>query len=619
MATSTAGATRSGGTPTGVPLGALTIPAMFQRTVATYPNKPGLRTIGGSVELTWGEVGTRVRSLAENFSALGCTKGDRVAVLMRNVIENHLTDYALSHLGVVPFGIFNSSAANQIVYQVGHAEAQVIVTEARFLGKVAEAAAQLGDQVRHIIVVDPDGDKPELVGNQISLADVESLSNPDLDFDAAWQSVESEDIDCIIYTSGSTGPPKAAMCSHRMMTSALRSIGAAIPLPRRGVLSFLPMAHTGGRNNGHHYSLPYGATITVCPDMNDVPAALIDVHPDLFSSTPRIFEKLQVAIEGLIEREPTASRHALHAALERQLAFSRAEEAGSSATSAELESLRRHQGEDVALFQPILEKVGLDQLNVVIIGGATVNPDLVHFFRAVGAPMLEAYGATEVMQNVFNRIEDFKTGTAGKPVPGVDLRLAPDGEILCRGPLNFSGYFKDPEKTAEVMVGDGWIATGDIGSIDEDGFLKIIDRKKEIIINSHGKNMSPAVIETAVLKETSLVAQFVAIGEARRYVVGLATLDAEAVQTFIDRHPELAGYTVEQAVQSDLVRAHVDEAVARANRELNSNEQIKKFSIVGLAWEPGSELGNEILTPTAKFKRRVVDSVYADVIESLYT
>jgi long-chain acyl-CoA synthetase len=618
MATSAAAATRSGGTASGAPFDEQTIPAAFQHTVATYPDKPGLRTIGGSVALTWSQVGARVRSLAESFSALGCKKGDRVAILMRNVVENHLVDYALSHLGVVPFGIFNSSAANQILYQVGHAEAEIIVTESRFLGKVAEAASQLDVQVRHIVVVDPDDEKPDLVGNQISLAEVESLSNPDFDFDVSWQSVESEDICCIIYTSGSTGPPKAAMCSHRMMTSAVRSIGAAIPLPRRALLSFLPMAHQGGRNNGHHYSLAYGATITVCPDMNDVPAALIDVHPDLFSSTPRIYEKLQVAIEGLIQQEPAESRDALLEALDRGLRFSRAEEAGSSATSAELESLRPYRAQDVALFKPLLAKVGLDRLNVVVIGGATVNPDLVHFFRAIGTPMLEAYGATEVMQNVFNTIDDFKTGTAGKPVPGVELRLAEDGEILCRGPLNFSGYFKDPETTAEVMLEDGWVATGDIGVIDEDGFLRIIDRKKEIIINSHGKNMSPAVIETAVLKETSLIAQFVAIGEARRYVVGLATLDAEAVQTFANQHPELEGSTVEQAAKSDLIRAQVEAAIACANQELNSNEQIKKFAVVGLAWEPGSELGNEILTPTAKFKRRVVNSVYSDVIDSLY-
>lgn len=252
---------------------------------------------------------------------------------------------------------------------------------------------------------------------------------------------------------------------------------------------------------------------------------------------------------------------------------------------------------------------------MVIIGGATVAPEIVHFFRAIGTPMLEAYGSTEVMLNVFNRVDDFKTGTAGKPLPGVELHLAEDGEVLCRGPLNFSGYFKDPEKTAEVMDSDGWVATGDIGTIDDDGFLRIVDRKKEIIINSHGKNMSPAVIETAIQDESSLIAQFVAIGESRRYVTGVATLDPVALQTFARSHPELAGLSPHEMTGHQLVEAEISAAIERGNARLNSNEQVKKFAILGLAWEQG----DDILTPTAKVKRRIVNERYGDVIDGLYS
>lgn len=598
----------------GEPLAARTLPEAFQQTVVTYPGKAAIRTIGGDIELTWAELGARVRQLTGNLAAIGCKKGDRVAILMRNLVENHVLDYAFAHLGAVPFGIFNSSSVEQIAYQVGHAEAEIVVTEACYVSKVAEAVAGLGERVRHIIVADPDGGMPELTGNQLSLASVEAISNADFDFDAAWSSIEPEDIACIIYTSGTTGAPKAAMWSNRMITEGVRAIDAAIPIPRRGVISFLPMAHAGGRNNSHHYALAYGATITVCPDMNDVPAALADVHPDLFSSSPRIFEKLQVSIESLIESEPEDSRRALKAAIALGLRFSHAKEAGSEDSLTELEQLREQRSSDLGLLKPILAKLGLDQLAVVIIGGATVSAELVHFFRAVGTPMIEAYGSTEVMLNVFNRVDDFKTGTAGKPVPGVELRIADDGEVFCRGPLNMSGYFKDPEKTAEVMVADGWIATGDIGSIDEDGFLRIVDRKKEIIINSHGKNMSPAVIETAMLEESPLIAQFVAIGESRRYVTGLATLDPVAVETFVRQHPELAGLSVAEAVESDLLKAEIAGAVERGNNRLNSNERVKKFTVVGLAWEPGSGL----LTPTAKVKRRVVNVQYRELIEDLY-
>lgn len=597
------------------PLQASTLAEAFQRTVATYPHKVAIRTIGGDVEMTWAQFGNRVRSLTGSLAQLGCRRGGRVAILMRNLVENHLVDYAAAHLGAVPFGIFNSSAVEQIVYQVGHAEAEIVVTEVRYLEKVAKAVAQLGDQVRHVIVVDPDGEGADLVGNQISLSAVEAASNGNFDFDASWQGIDPEDIACIIYTSGTTGQPKAAMWSHRMIVEGVRAIDAVIPLPRRGLISFLPMAHAGGRNNSHHYALAYGATITVCPDMNDVPAALVDVHPDLFSSTPRVYEKLQVAIEALIEAEPDESRRTLKDALELGLQLSRAEEAGSAPSIAQLAPLRDRWQPSVKLFKPILEKVGLDRLNVVIIGGATVAPELVHFFRAIGTPMLEAYGSTEVMLNVFNRVDDFKTGAAGKALPGVELRIAvEDGEIFCRGPLNFSGYFKDPDNTAEVMDADGWVATGDIGTIDDDGFLRIVDRKKEIIINSHGKNLSPAVIETAILEESSLIAQFVAIGESRRYVTGVATLDPVAMQTFIAQRPELASLSLRDAIDHELVRAEVTAAVQRGNARLNTNEQVKKFAIVGLAWEPGSD----ILTPTSKVKRRVVVAEYGEIIESLY-
>lgn len=596
------------------PLQAGTMAEAFQRTVATYPDRVALRTIGGEVELTWAQLGNRVRRLTGSLAQLGCRRNGRVAMLMRNLVENHLVDYALAHLGAVPFGIFNSSTVGQIAYQIGYAEAEIVVTEARYLEKVAAAAAQLGDQVRHVIVVDPDGESPALVGNQVSLVAVEATSRGTFDFDTSWQGIDPEDIACIIYTSGTTGQPKAAMWSHRMIMEGVRAIDAVIPLPRRALISFLPMAHAGGRNNSHHYALAYGAAITVCPDMNDVFAALVDVHPDSFSSSPRVYEKLQVAIESLIEAEPDESRQKLKEALELGLQLSRAEEAGSAESIAHPAPSRQRREHRVEFFTPILEKVGLDQLNAVIIGGATVAPELVHFFRAIGTPMLEAYGSTEVMLNVFNRVDDFKTGAAGKALPGVELRIADDGEVLCRGPLNFSGYFKDQEKTAEVMDADGWVATGDIGTIDEDGFLRIVDRKKEIIINSHGKNLSPAVIETAILEESSLIAQFVAIGESRRYITAIATLDPVAMQTFIGQRPELASLSLPEVVNHELVHAEVAAAVERGNSRLNTNEQVKKFAIVGPAWEPGSD----ILTPTAKVKRRIVAAEYSGIIEKLY-
>lgn len=599
-------------TVTGAPVHARTLAEAFQRTVAFYPDKPAVRTIGGGTELTWSQLGDRVRTVAAGIDALGVKKGDKVAILMRNIVENHLTDYAVAHLGAVPFGIFNTSAPGQIAYQVGHAEARLIITETKFLANVRQAVATLGGLVEHIIVVD--GEDGALRGVETTLAAVEGTSRPGFDFDAAWQAIEPEDIECIIYTSGTTGPPKAAQWSNRMIMSGLRSTDQAIPMPREGVLSFMPMAHAGGRSCGHHAALVYGATLTVCPDFTEVPKALVDVHPDQFMCPPRVFEKLRVAIEGIIEASPEPQRGELKAAVELGWRFAHAEDAKSTESVDDLAPLRAEREAGLQLLKPVLAKIGFDRLRSVIIGGAGVAPELVHFFRAVGAPMLEAYGATEVLLNVFNRVDDFKTGTAGKPLPGVELKLAEDGEILCRGPLNMSGYYRDPDNNAKVMDDAGWIYTGDIGVLDDDGFLTIVDRKKEIIINSHGKNMSPAVIESAIREESPLVAQFVAIGESRRFVTALVTVDPEALATFTKRHPELAGIGVDEVMRSETVRAEIQSAVDRGNARLNRNEQVKKFAVVGAAWE----VDGDELTPTAKVKRRVINEKYSEQIEALY-
>ncbi|KAA9160510.1 long-chain fatty acid--CoA ligase [Amycolatopsis acidicola] len=597
----------------GAPIEAATLAEAFQRTVATYPEKPALRTVGGATELTWAQLDERVRAVAAGLDSLGVRKGDKVAILMRNLVENHLTDYAVAHLGAVPFGIFNTSSPEQIAYQVGHAEARLVITESRFLPGVRPAMSTLDGLVEHVVVVD--GERAELGDLETTLRAVEGEHRPGFDFDAAWRAIEPEDVECIIYTSGTTGQPKAAQWSNRMIMSGLRSVDKAIPLPRRGVVSFMPMAHAGGRNNGHHYALAYGATLTVCPDFADVPASLVDVHPDLFMSSPRLFEKLQVAIEGMIESSPEPARTELRAAVALGLRFAHAEDAGFTGSIDDLAHLAGERQRGLELLKPILARIGFDRLEAVIIGGATVAPELVHFFRAVGAPMLEAYGATEVLLNVFNRVDDFKTGTAGKPLPDVELKLAEDGEVLCRGPLTMSGYYRDADKTAEVMDDEGWLRTGDIGELDADGFLRIIDRKKEIIINSHGKNMSPAVIETAITEESSLIAQFVAIGEARRYVTGLVTLDPVAVATFVKQHSELAGLSEEEVLRSPRIREEIQRAVDRGNARLNRNEQVKKFTVLGGAWE----IDGDELTPTAKVKRRVVNRKYARQIDELYS
>ncbi|MFD8098508.1 AMP-dependent synthetase/ligase [Nocardia fluminea] len=590
------------------PVSAATLVEAFQLNAEQNGGRPGLRTIGGSVELTWAEVAGRVEAIAGGLWGLGVRKGDTVAILATNSVENHLVDYAIAHLGGIPFGIFNSSSKEQIAYQIGFGGARLVVTERQFLDKVRAACTSLGDPVVHVVVLDDVS-----IGAAIGLAEVEESVRPDFDFEATWRAVGVDDLQCLIYTSGTTGPPKAVEWSNRTVMAQLRGLDEAIPVPANNVISFLPLAHAGGRVNGPYSALVHGAAITVCPVMNDVPLALVDARPDALFSSPRLFEKLQVAIDGLIDSEPDEiARASLRSALDLGLRMSQADEQGSATSFEMTEELRRDRSTGLALFHPLLQELGLENLAVAIIGGAPVAADVVHYFRAVGVPMLEAYGATETSLNVFNLIDEFKTGTAGKALPGVELTLGPDNELLARSDMNMVGYRNEPEKTAETIDADGWVHTGDIATIDADGFVKIVDRKKEIMINSAGKNMSPANIEMAVLGQSTLIGQVVAIGEGRRYVTALVTLDTGAVSSFVTRKDLTPS---DDYTQLDEVRAEVARAIDRGNAVLNSNEQIEKFEIVSTAWIADSDE----LTPTAKLKRRAIHAKYSKNIDRLYS
>jgi len=590
------------------PLDADTVPAAFQRTVSLYPDQPALRSLDGSTSLTWAELALEVRRAAAGLAALGLGHGDTVALILPNTVECHVLDFGAAHLGAVPFAIFNSSPAEQIAHQLGNADTRIVVTQQSFLPKVQDAVAALDGQVEHLIVVD--GDPGE---GAISLADLWAAGADDFDFEKSWRAVTADDLVTLIYTSGTTGPPKGAQWSHRTVMSEQRALDAALPMPTDGIISFLPMAHAGGRITAQYMALGYGATITTCPDMKEVPVALATAHPDAFFSVPRLWEKLQVAIEAMIAAQPDEQRQALERVVvvghRRVLAV----EVGSGVPQAEADQLVAEHEELLPLITPLLSRLGLDNVKAAFVGGAPSSPELSQFFRAVGVPMLEAYGLTEGSLNVFNRVGDYKTGTAGKPLPGVEVRLADDGELLCRSDLNFVGYRKQPDVTAETLDANGWLHTGDVARIDEHGFVAIVDRKKEIIISSAGKNMSPANIESTVKGESSLIGQVVAIGDARKYVTALITLDPEATPVHAQRLG-LGDRSPAELAESPVLLGEVEAIVARANQRLHGSEQIKKFTVLGSAWLPD---GDE-LTPTAKLKRRIITVKYADVIDGMY-
>lgn len=592
----------------GDPLDADTVAAAFQRTVARYPNKAAIQTLDGSIRYSWSELAELVRRTAAGLASFGIGHGDTIAIVLPNTIDCHVIDYAAVHIGAIPYAIFNSAPAEQIEHQLRRADATLVVTQQAFLGKVSQAAAALSGQVRHIVVVD--GDAPQGV---TSLAELEQSGDPDFDFDAVWPTIGASDLVALIFTSGTTGPPKAAQYSHRNAMAQLRAMDAALPLPMENIISFMPMAHAGGRNSVHYMALAYGATITVCPDIKQLLHALPIVRPDSFFAVPRFWEKIQVAIEAMVYDQPEDRRSVLQRAIEVGLEYTRAADSGSSVTPSAVRALEADYAEATSQLKPILAQLGLDRVRSAFVGGAPSAPELSQFFRAIGVPMLEAYGLTEGCLNIFNRVDMFKSGSAGKPLPGVEVRLADDGELLVRSDLNFVGYRHQPEATAEAIDADGWLRTGDIASIDENGFITIVDRKKELIINSAGKNMSPATIESAITGESSLIGQVVAIGDRRKYVTALITLDPEALATYAQRLG-LSVRPLDELVATPEIQQEVAAAVERGNRRLNSNEQVKKFTVLPSVWLPDSDE----LTPTAKLKRRVINAKYANEIEELY-
>jgi len=526
--------------------GEQTVCAAFQATVAERGDEVALRTRGGEVQLTWREYDARVRRVAAGLHALGLRRGDTLAIMLTNRPEFHVVDGAAMHLGAVPFSIYNTSSAEQVEFLLRDSGARIAIVEAAFRDRVACEQVVCADEL-------------------------DSLPAGNLDFDAAWQAVRPEDLLTLIYTSGTTGDPKGVQLSHRNMRFTMASYDAVLHFPRGGdVVSYLPMAHIAERNCSHYFPMRFGFRVTCCPDAREVVGYFPEVRPAWFFAVPRVFEKLRAAIEaGADER--------LRGVISRGQAGARADG-------------------DEAVLAALHAKLGLDRIQALNVGAAPTPPEVIDFFHAIGLPLGELWGMSETTAiGACNPPERVKVGTVGPPVPGVQIRLADDGEIELRGPCVMPGYHGRPDLTRDAFTPDGWLLTGDVGAFDADGYLSIVDRKKELIINAAGKNMSPANIESRLKAASPLIGSAVVIGDRRPYNVALIVLEEGGDGA---------------AASEEAVAA----AVEAANARLSTVEQVKRFTILDAEWEPG---GDE-LTPTMKLKRKPIAAKYAAEIEALY-
>jgi long-chain acyl-CoA synthetase len=576
----------------------------LQATAAAHSDRTAIRTRNDELSYTWGEYAERVSELAAGLASIGVKRGDTVALMLSNRPEFHLADSAVMHLGAAPFSIYNTYTREQIEHLLGDAGSRVVITEEGHLDTILAVADDL-DSVEHVIVVDG-----EPRGGAISLEDLAARGDPGFDFEAAWRAVEPDDVLTLIYTSGTTGPPKGVQITHANICETVRSYDDLIEFPDGGrIVSYLPMAHVAERNVSHYLPMLCGFTITCCPDPREVISYLPEVKPTWFFAVPRIWEKLKAGLEQTLAAAPAEQRAAADRALSAAIEKVRLDQRGEPVPA---ELAAGVEAADKEMFQALRTHLGLDELQACNVGAAPTPPEVIEFFHALGIPLAELWGMSETTgAGTCNPPDRIKIGTVGPPAPNVEIKLAEDGEVMVKGPVVMKGYRNLPEKTAETFTDDGFLLTGDIGEFDEDGYLRIVDRKKELIITAAGKNLSPANIE-ARLKQVPMVSQAIAIGDRRKYISALLTLDAEAAARWAAEH-EVDGDSSELADNEELV-AEIQRGVDRANEDLARVEQVKRFAILPSDWEPG---GDE-LTPTMKLKRKPILEKYAAEVEGLY-
>jgi long-subunit acyl-CoA synthetase (AMP-forming) len=586
-------------------LGAATIAEAFRITAAERADDIAIRTKQDAFTITWGELRERVDALAGGLAKLDVGRGDSVALMLSNRPEFHLCDLAAMMLGATPFSIYNTYTAEQIRYVVDDAGAKVLICEQQYMPQVREARRSLPD-LEYVIVVD--GEAP--LGT-LTLSEVEG-SNPNFDVDAAVSQIKSDDVLTLIYTSGTTGPPKGVQLIHRNLLATAEGIVDLIDFPRDGrVISWLPAAHIAERNAHHYLPIVFGLQITCCDDPRQVLSYLPEVRPSWFFAVPRIWEKLKAGLETMVAGQPEERRAELSAALDAGVRKVRLEQAGEPVPAELAEQVAKA---DVEIFSGLRTMLGLDQVEAINVGAAPTPVEVLEFFHAIGLPLAELWGMSETCgAGSVNPPERIKIGTVGPPAAGIEIKLDTDGEVLVKSDVVMIGYRNLPEKTREAFTDDGWLRTGDIGSFDEDGYLTIIDRKKELIISAAGKNMSPANIEATIKSASPLIGQACCIGDRRAYNTALIVLDADFAPAWA-ANQEIEDGSLASLADDERVRDAVQQALDGANEKLAKVEQIKKFTIVKGDWLPG---GDE-LTPTMKLKRKPIAEKYAAEIDGMY-
>ena len=594
-----------------------TIPRLLQRNAVEYGELPAITSldIEGRPTLSWLEFRTAIAEVSRGLAGLGLGKRDRMLIMAPGCPDHLIADLAAVHLAAIPCTAYATLSPEQVQFVARHSAAGIVV-----LGGAAELARWepvLGNlpALRHIVVMDADA-IPAGDDRFVSLADVRArgraalAADPEA-FEASWQAIQPDEPLAMIYTSGTTGDPKGVVLSHRNAIHQAYAVTELHNPPMHATnIAYLPLAHIAERELSVYLPIVWAGHVHTIADPTGVVSALGQVRPQSFFGVPRVWEKMAAGLKNMLGGVPEEQRNALIAANELLQEGYKLRSAGEEVPAELAERIAKT---DAAVLAPVRALLGLDQVLVASSGAAALPVEVLYFLAGLGVEIREVWGLSETTgAATSNSGSAFRAGSVGKPVSGVEVKLAEDGELLVRGPIVFLGYLQEDGSVASATDADDWLATGDIGTIDDDGFVTITDRKKELIITSSGKNIAPTRIE-GLLKEHPLIGQAVAIGDDRPYVTALIVLDEEIAPGWAAANGvEAAGSAALAAHPA--VQAELAAAVESANSRLARIEQIKRYHVITRSWTP--ETGE--LTPTLKLKRRIINDRYSSDITALY-
>ncbi len=594
-----------------------TVVDVFARNASEHPSVPAFHWRSGDEwkELTWSQYRAQVVDVAAGLIDLGVGRGDFVALMAANRPEHVIADLGAMHAAATPVTLYSTLATPQVAYIGGHCEARVAIIEnLDFMKRWEEAKSQLPN-LEYVVLMEgaenyATTDWVLSWDDLVARGKARLAAEPDV-VDARSSELTPDDIATLIYTSGTTGTPKGVVITHYNVLWTVESMERTLRIPKHPrLVSFLPLAHIAERVASHYLGMWYVGEVWYCPDMTQVLEYVQEAKPSAFVAAPRVYERFQAGLMARLEAEEGLKRTLAMAAIKNGEEVVRLRQQGKPIPF--LIGLQNKVLEKVVLSK-ILDGLGMGEVTVAISTAAPIAPELLEFFQAIGLPLFELWGMSELSGPGTTNVPGAnKIGTVGRAIAGSEVKLGDDGELMFAGGNVTSGYFKMPGETAETFQ-DGWVLTGDIAEIDDEGFVSIVDRKKEIIITAGGKNIAPTKLE-GLIKNHPLIGQVCVIGDRRKYLSALIVLDGDMAPAWAERQG-IAFTDMESFSQLPEIQAEAQKAVDDANEHVARVEQIKRFTVLPNEWTPETDE----LTPTLKIKRRVIHERYEAEIESLYT